>query len=198
MRYFILLCVSLIPLTTFVAEPASAQQRLRPQGGFQGGGMGSVGIGPRMRPDAIGPVGVRPGGFTPNRPPRFVPSGNRWQVGPDRWRPGPDRWRPGWRPGRYYPNRYVRRGYWGWGGYYPGYYDDWGWGWGAAGLATGLAIEAVATPAYPLYAEPAPSPIGGYCATPVRTCALTNPAPIGIGCSCRVPGGRARGTVVGP
>jgi hypothetical protein len=38
---------------------------------------------------------------------------------------------------------------------------------------------------------------GGICAAPARTCALTSPAPVGTGCSCRIAGGRARGTVVG-
>ncbi len=194
MRRLLLLCVSVLPLVAFTAEQASAQPRFRPGGGFQGPGPGMrpIGPGPRLAPGPGRPIGVRPGGFALNRPPQFGPPGSRWQGRPGPWRPG-----PGWRPGPYYPRPYARRGYWGWGGYYPDYYD--GWGWGAAGLVTGLALGAVAAaPAYPVYATPAPSPIGGYCATPVRTCALINPAPIGGGCSCRVPGGRARGSVVGP
>jgi hypothetical protein len=31
--------------------------------------------------------------------------------------------------------------------------------------------------------------------TAARTCALTSSAPVGTGCSCRISGGRARGTV---
>jgi len=36
---------------------------------------------------------------------------------------------------------------------------------------------------------------GDYCVTPVRTCGLIEPGWLGTGCSCRVPGGRARGFV---
>nr|WP_244622623.1 hypothetical protein [Microvirga brassicacearum] len=98
---------------------------------------------------------------------------------------------------RYYGGRYPY-----YGGRYP-YYGGWGVG---AGLVTGSVIGAAA--AYPYYnypystypsttyQTPASSAAGGYCATSVRTCALTNAAPVGTGCSCRTSGGRARGTVV--
>jgi hypothetical protein len=95
----------------------------------------------------------------------------------------------------YYRGRYPYYG----GGYpyYGGYYGGWGWG-----LATGAIIGAAAT--YPYYnypyspyQTPVSSTVGGYCATSVKTCALTSAAPVGTGCSCRVSGGRARGTVVG-
>jgi hypothetical protein len=63
--------------------------------------------------------------------------------------------------------------YWGYGGYGYGwddyYYDVPSYGYGA---------------------------LGGFCATRVRTCQLYDPAPIGAPCSCRIPGGRARGSVV--
>ncbi|SCX82100.1 hypothetical protein [Microvirga guangxiensis] len=106
-------------------------------------------------------------------------------------------WRYGVRPpgtwGGRYP--YYRGRYPYYGGYY-GRYPYYG-GWG---LATGAVIGAAAT--YPYYGypystyqTPVASAAGGYCVTPARTCALTNPAPIGVGCSCRTPGGRARGTV---
>jgi len=36
---------------------------------------------------------------------------------------------------------------------------------------------------------------GNYCATSVKTCLLNEPGWLGTGCSCRVPGGRARGFV---
>ena len=36
---------------------------------------------------------------------------------------------------------------------------------------------------------------GNYCATPVRTCLLYELGWLGTGCSCRVPGGHARGFV---
>jgi len=100
----------------------------------------------------------------------------------------------------YYGSGYYGRRYPYYGGYY-GNYPYYG-AWGAAGLATGAVIGAAAT--YPYYntpystdQTPVASADGGYCATPVRTCALTNAAPVGIGCSCRTQGGRARGTVVG-
>ena len=77
---------------------------------------------------------------------------------------------------------------------------------GGAGLATGAVIGAAATypyynypySTYPYstYQTPVASADGGYCATSVRTCALTSAAPVGTGCSCRTSGGRARGTVV--
>jgi hypothetical protein len=95
----------------------------------------------------------------------------------------------------YYRGRYPFYG----GGYpyYGGYYGGWGWG-----LATGAVIGAAATYPYynypySTYQTPVSSTVGGYCATTVRTCALTSAAPVGTGCSCRVSGGRARGTVVG-
>lgn len=103
-------------------------------------------------------------------------------------------WRGGWQGGG-----------WGWrhAGYYRGYrgYPYWGSGLAAATLG---AIAAYpydpAYPAYPVYPayEAMPAAAGGMCSTPVKTCALYEPAPLGIGCSCRVSGGRARGTVVGP
>ena len=36
---------------------------------------------------------------------------------------------------------------------------------------------------------------GNYCSTPAKTCELYHTSFVGNGCSCRVPGGRARGTV---
>lgn len=103
------------------------------------------------------------------------------------------------------------RGGWGWrhAGHYPyrGYRSGYSY-WGAAsGLAAAAALGAVAAypsypvyPAYPVYQayETVPAMEGGMCSTPVKTCTLYEPAPLGIGCSCRVPGGHARGTVVGP
>ena len=105
-----------------------------------------------------------------------------------------DPWRPGWSPYRWPYRRWVRPH---WRSHPYNYYDDWGWGWGATGLATGIAIGAAAAMPAPVYATPAGA-VGSYCATPVRTCALINAAPVGTGCSCRVTGGRARGTVTGP
>ncbi len=40
-----------------------------------------------------------------------------------------------------------------------------------------------------------PAEIGNSCSTPAKTCELRRASWIGNGCSCHVPGGRARGTV---
>jgi hypothetical protein len=149
----------------------------------------------------VGVPGIRPA-FRPGIGAYRLAAGVRPRVGYG-YRPGAI-YRPGFGPYRpYYRGAYAWRypyyrrypyygGYYGWG--YP-YYDDWGWG--AAGLVVGTAIGAAAASTYPVYGTPVSSAVGGYCATPVRTCALINPAPVGTGCSCRVPGRRARGTVVG-
>lgn len=190
------------------------------RGGFQGGGFGGAriftprpgigGFGGGMGGGGIrrGAIGVVPGG--PGRIGGFGPGVGGFRqaaigIPPGRIGNRGD-WRYGVRPvgswgprypyygGRYpYYGRYYAR--------YP-YYGGWGWDWG---LATGAIIGAAAT--YPYYSypyyngsyspyqTPVASAIGGYCVTPARTCALINSAPVGTGCSCRVPGGRARGTV---
>ncbi len=117
----------------------------------------------------------------------------------------PNYGRYGYRTAGYYGGRYPYYGgsygrrYPYYGGYYGNYPYYGGWG---AGLVTGSIVGAAAT--YPYYnypystnQTPISSAAGGYCATSVRTCALSNSAPVGTGCSCRTQGGRARGTVVG-
>lgn len=37
--------------------------------------------------------------------------------------------------------------------------------------------------------------LGNYCATPAKTCELNRASPLGYSCSCKVPGGRVRGSV---
>ena len=37
--------------------------------------------------------------------------------------------------------------------------------------------------------------VGDFCSTPVKKCELYHPSSVGAGCSCRVPGGRASGSV---
>jgi hypothetical protein len=110
-------------------------------------------------------------------------------------RPGFGAYRQGWRGGG-----------WGWrhAGYYRGYRGYPYWGTGLAAAATLGAIAAYpygpvypGYPVYPVYGA-VPAAEGGMCSTRVKTCTLYEPAPIGIGCSCRVPGGSARGTVIGP
>jgi hypothetical protein len=180
MRRILILSAALLPFVALAPDDASAQRRFG-GGGFRQGGFGGV-----------RPAVVPRGGFTPGR--------TRGQFGPDYWRP-PAGWRPGWGANRSFRPGWVRPAYWrrGWGwsaGWGPGW--GWGssWGWGAAGLATGVALGAAAATPAPVFAAPVGG-IGNFCATPARTCQLVSPAQIGIGCSCRVPGGRARGTVIG-
>jgi hypothetical protein len=68
-----------------------------------------------------------------------------------------------------------------------GYYRGWRYGYSA--------------PAFYGYSAPVVSggtvaSDGNFCATSVKTCLLYEPGWLGTGCSCRIPGGYARGTVV--
>lgn len=184
MRRILFAAVSVLPLMAFGAGEASAQidgasgmpiGRGGAVGGFPGGGGMRA---PGVAPPAFGgvPRGVRPGMAPGWRGPGVRPgAGYGWRG------PGPYR-------GRYYG--YGRRGY------YP-----------YAGAAAGLALGAGALypyygydePVYEAYPVPVPVPVGGvgrYCETPVKTCQLINVAQVGGGCSCKVTGGRSRGTVV--
>jgi hypothetical protein len=168
----------------------------RMSGGFGGGGSfrggGGFGGGSRMYVPRAGVGGSRVG------------MGGGFRGGAIAARPGRGDFRQaaisnpggryGYRTASYYGGRYpyYGRNY----GRYP-YYGGWG-----AGLVTGSIVGAAATypyydDPYSTYQTPVSSAVGGYCATSVRTCALTNAAPVGTGCSCRTQGGRARGTVVG-
>lgn len=195
MRRPIVLLASALLLVPLMAGEAAAQRRAVSPG-IHGGGFRPAAV----RPGRVyRPMAVRPGRqFRPvrARPGRWE-GGRRW-AGPA-WRGQrvySRRWDGRrWRPARVYSRRWGRPAYWG----RPVYYRRSNpWGWGLAGLATGVAIGAAAAQPAPVFATPIQSSIGGSCATPVRTCALINPAPIGTGCSCRVQGGRARGSVVGP
>jgi hypothetical protein len=167
-------------------------------GGFRGG---AIAARPGM-PGRVAGIGPGAGGFRQaaiNNPGRFDNRfGNRGE-----WRGRYPNYggRYPYYGGRYpyYGAGYYGRRYPYYGGYY-GNYPYYGWGWGAAGLATGAAIGAAATypyynDPYPTYQTPISSAAGGYCVTAARTCALTSSAPVGTGCSCRISGGRARGTV---
>jgi hypothetical protein len=170
-------CLTLIVGLT-VSEPATAQ---RFHGSFGDGFRGGV-----FRPGMAGAQYFRPG------------FGGAYRVGgyTGYWRGGGY---PGWRRGyawggypRYWRGRPYWVGYPGWGypGWYPGYnwYDsDWA-PFAAAAIIAPLVVAATTQP----YAD---APLGGFCATPIRTCQLYSAAPIGTGCSCRVAGGRARGDV---
>lgn len=122
-------------------------------------------------------IGMRPHGMRP----AFPAYRQNTRAGWHGW---------GWRRAGHYPYRGYRSGYPYWGA--------------ASGLAAAATLGAIAAyPAYPVYPvypayEVVPAMEGGMCGTPVKTCTLYEPAPLGIGCSCRVPGGHARGTVVGP
>jgi hypothetical protein len=74
--------------------------------------------------------------------------------------------------------------YWGYGYDYPyfGYnYPYYRYNYAAAPLVTGRSVATGQT--------------GNHCSTPVKTCLLYSASWVGNGCSCRVPGGRARGSV---
>jgi hypothetical protein len=195
-----------------IPDVAEAQRGGRGGGGFGGGGARMSG------------GGFRGGGFSGGSRmniPRGGMGGSRVGMGGGyrgraiAARPGGYRQAAINNPGGRFDNRLGYGGRYGYraagyGGRYPYYgrrypyygnYPYYG-GWGAAGLATGAVIGAAATypyynDPYSTYQTPVASADGGYCATPVRTCALTNTAPVGTGCSCRTQGGRARGTVVG-
>ena len=185
MRRLLFAAASAIPLLLAADLTASAQPRFGGGGfhhgsGFRTHGLGGPGLGMRPALPAYR-AGWRGGGAWSR--PGFYPNRSYWGGG---YRPY---WGAGYRPYRRY-----------WGGY-----PYWG---AAAGLATAATIGAIASyptyypdyPAYPIYPayELAPAGDGGRCATPVKVCTLYERAPLGVGCSCRVPGGRARGTVVGP
>lgn len=213
----LLLALGVLAASAFVIPDAADAQRGGGRGGgFRGGGFGGDsrmyiprggGGGPRVRMDAGGfrggAIAARPGapgrvaGISPRaggfRQAAINNPGGRFDNRGD-WRYGvrpPGSWRARY---PYYGGRYpyYGRNY----GRYPYYGGSYG-GWG---LATGAVIGAAATypyynDPYSTYQTPVASAVGGYCVTPVRTCALTSSAPVGIGCSCRIPGGRARGTV---
>lgn len=194
MRGFLIVAAASVPLLFAVADEATAQVRLG-DGGFQGGGMrgGGFSQGGPVRLGAGYGGGVRPG---------F--GGRYYQGGPVRLGSG---YRGAVRPGL--GGYGYRRGYYGYGrrGAIPFYGAAAGLGLGAlaGGYGYGYGYDyPYAYGGYP-YAAPYPvrrayvaGPIGGYCATSVKTCQLINPSVIGGGCSCRVAGGRARGEVVGP
>jgi hypothetical protein len=76
-----------------------------------------------------------------------------------------------------YPNDYY--GYPGY-AYAPGYYTT---------------APRVATTAPLVTGRSVAEGVGDFCTTPVKKCELYHPSNLGAGCSCRVPGGRASGSV---
>jgi hypothetical protein len=87
--------------------------------------------------------------------------------------------------------------WWGFGYPYYGYGNAYPYGYGLAATAAGLPPIAAAAATTPLVTgrSVAIGEWGNYCSTPIRTCALRHASYVGEWCSCRVPGGRARGTV---
>ena len=84
-------------------------------------------------------------------------------------------------------------------GGYPGYAGGNLWSYPlAVGIGSALASALADEDAY-YYPDdmdgPYGLPLGGYCRTAHLTCQLYNSGPLGTGCSCRVPAGRARGIV---
>lgn len=188
MRRLIVLAASLVPLLAFSANDVSAQVPGSAPAWGGGARMGGGGFGGGGRVLSGGGFGGYRGGI---RAGGYGYRGGGWGYRPGRWHGGGYYGRPG----------YWRRGHYGG-----------GWGWGAGALTAGAILGGAAAypyyygtpyydePAYyyrrPYYAAPVSSGIGDYCQTPVRTCRLINPSDLGGGCSCRVAGGRARGTVV--
>jgi hypothetical protein len=121
-------------------------------------------------------------------------SGIMGGFGWDRWWPSYAGmgWAWGWNsPWWGYP--YYAYGYGYPYGYYGGAYND-PYGYGQDPYGYGQPAAAGDAPLAAGRSIAAPQ-AGDYCTTPARTCKLARPSYAGNGCSCRVPGGRARGTV---
>ena len=65
----------------------------------------------------------------------------------------------------------------------------------AAALTAPVAVSGAVTAPLITGRSVATGQIGNSCSTPAKTCELRHASYVGIGCSCRVPGGRARGSV---
>jgi hypothetical protein len=138
-------------------------------GGYAGGFVGGPRVGlaaMTVRPGFAGRPIIAGGRFSPR--PGVIGRPGAWgrPYNRVRWN-GWDR-RRWWGPG--IGVGLATGAFWGWDDYYANPYINVGYDVGIGGL-------------------------GGFCATPVRTCQLIDVAPIGTGCSCQVGGGRARGVV---
>jgi hypothetical protein len=90
--------------------------------------------------------------------------------------------------------------YYGYGYNYPyGYGYNYPYGSGLAAAAATAPLAVAAATAEPLMTGRSVAignvQMGNYCTTPAKTCLLYNESWVGNGCSCRIPGGRARGSV---
>jgi hypothetical protein len=143
--------------------------------------------------------------------------GGNWRPGNWAWHGGNWGWRGhnwGWRNAWWWRNRG-----WGWGGWWPAYaglglglewnypcwnnyydpfcaygngYPSYAYGYGypyGYGLAAATAAPLVTGRSV------VTGRLGNFCTTSVKTCELRHASYLGGGCCCRVPGGRARGSV---
>ncbi|HXW71952.1 MAG TPA: hypothetical protein VEK34_10990 [Methylocella sp.] len=62
-------------------------------------------------------------------------------------------------------------------------------------IAPAAALAAVPAPPLVTGRSVAAGQMGNYCSTPAKACELYRALPAGSGCSCKAPGGRARGLV---
>ena len=88
-----------------------------------------------------------------------------------------------------------------WRRYYHRHLGGWRYGWRHYGYRYPSNVYGYSAPSVYGYSAPLGSSLGvaaagNYCATDVKTCLLYEPGWLGTGCSCKVPDGRARGTVV--
>ena len=117
----------------------------------------------------------------------------RWGWGGNRWG-----WNNGWGPGLAGTGlglaglgvATATSPFWGWNSGWNSPYYGYNYPYG---YSTAMAESATA----PLVTgrSVATGSMGNYCTTPAKTCLLTNASWVGNGCSCRVPGGHARGSV---
>ena len=137
---------------------------------------GSWGGGGQFRPPMARPQVAPPQIARPQIAPQHIAPQPGWSPRPPRppvAQPGWGGQQPGWRPR---PPRPA-------GGYYGGA-PYWG---GAVMAPYGYS--------QPDVVEDDIEADGDVCVTRVKTCQLYEPAPVGSRCTCRVPGGRARGHV---
>jgi hypothetical protein len=133
--------------------------------------------------------------------------GARWAWAGNRWG-----WNRGWGWGGWgwpaaagvaaagsYPWWGSNYSYYGYGNYpYYSYGYGYPYGYGLAAAATApVTVAAAATAPLMTGRSVATGPVqmGNYCTTSVKTCQLIRESWVGNGCSCRIPGGRARGSV---
>jgi hypothetical protein len=217
-RFFALVASAVFAVSLGYVEPASAQGWHG--GGWRGGGWhggGWHGGGGWRGGTWAGSRGYGwGGGGWRGRPGWAGYRGYGWGGGGWSGRPGWAGYRgygwysPGWYGSSWWPfglgvataSTYPFWGSgWGWGGWGYPYY-----GGGGGGYYAGYPSYSYPSYSYPNYAYTTRAPVvtgrsvasgnvGRHCTTQVRMCLLRNASFVGNGCSCKVSGGRARGTV---